>query len=69
MVEQVVGVGDRIRVIDGDKIRRGTVVNILSKEETAECMMFGQLVAAVMDDTGLCEEFTYGWTAGDCYGK
>lgn len=54
-------VGKRVRILEENTIRYGTVIDSLSKTETVECMMFGHLIKARMDDTGLEEEFLYGW--------
>ena len=57
--------GKRIKVEENGIVRYGTIVEALSKEETAMCSMFGQLVKAKMDDTGELEEFTYGYEQVD----
>lgn len=53
--------GKRVRVYINEDVRYGTIVDFLTKEETKQCAMFGQLIKARMDDTGLEEEFTYDW--------
>ena len=54
-------VGKRVRVFDDCMVRYGTITQCLSKQETKECMMFGRIIKAKMEDTGKEEEFLYGW--------
>lgn len=43
-------------------VRHGTITDFLTKEETKQCLMYGQLVKVKMDDTGKEEEFCYGYS-------
>lgn len=49
-------VGSRVRCLDTNK--EGTIIDFLTKEETKECLMFGQLVKIKLDD-GSIEERSY----------
>lgn len=54
--------GKRVKVMCNGSIRRGTVIDFLTKEETELCLMYGQLIKVKMDDTGKEEEFNYGYS-------
>ena len=54
-------IGKRVRVVDNGTVRYGTIAALLSREETSKCLMPGQLITAIMDDTRKAEKFSYGW--------
>lgn len=58
-------IGKRVCVREGDMIRYGVIIDCLSKEDTAGCMMYGHLIKAKMDNTEAEEELLYGWEIED----
>lgn len=54
--------GCRIRCLDTNK--EGTIIDLLTKEETKECLMFGQLVKIQLDD-GTIDERSYNYEVID----